>query len=594
MTLLIRTLIVLALSSFAVAQSVDTLWTVFPGQSHESETIYEALAMNDGSVVLAGGVMDPDSSRIINGAYKLSPDGATQWVNGFRGLGLGWFRAVTEGNDGTLVFAGQTRIPNQPGATKKYIVKLDQNGDSLWTSIIGADASADASEAIFPASGGGYWVFGQTTEGGQTQFHALKISEDGDSLDSKIYGREWSDYVWEAAQDVDGGFILVGDYWDPLVGNLQGLVMKLDANGDSLWGYYYGGPDDEDFFDVAVDPEGGYMLCGTIVPADDFIGDVFLMKISATGDSLWSRTIGGADDDAAYAIVPVYSGFAMICNTLSFGAGNVDGWLLRVNSAGDTLFSQTFGNSRWQFLWDIVQGGDLGYVFCGASNIAGAGNDGWVLKTTPDPTNIPPDPFELAEPADGAIINLQEVFPLTCTWHAARDLNMDQVTYLFHAELNGGTAFLQNPNGMLADTFYNLEIDVPLDRLDESSFIDWYVDATDGTDTVSTSSGTWQFRIDYASDVESPSALPNEVSLAAYPNPFNPAARVQFDLPQDGHVKLGIYDITGRLVEMLADELYSAGSHVLEFSGASLPSGTYFARITHHEETRITKLVLMK
>lgn len=584
------------IASIATAQSgLDTLWSVAPGQGHISEAIYETLLLDDGSVILAGGIFDQDSLHIINGAYKLSPEGTTQWASGFRGLGLGWFRAVTEGNDGSLVFAGFTRIPSEPGVTRNFIVKVDANGDSVWTSLVGGAFTGDEIEAIYPAAGGGYWLFGQSIVAGQDQFHALKISETGDSLDSRAYGRQWSDYLWEAMALQDGGFLLVGDYWDPTAGHQQAQVMKLNANGDSLWGRTYGSAElDEIFFNVVADPTGGYMLGGSIAHRDSTNGDVLIMKISSDGDSLWSRTWGGVGDDRAYSIVQVHNGYALLCNTTSFGAGDADAWILRTGANGDTLFSQTFGNSRWQFLWDMKQVSDLGYILVGVQNISGAGNDGWVLKTTPDPTNVPPDPFELAEPDDGAVIDLFDTVPLICRWNASRDPNLDDVTYLFRAELNGGSAFLENPEGSVADTFFDLNINVPLARLDESSFIDWIVHATDGIDTVATSSGTWQFRIDYTSDAESPVELPRGVSLLAYPNPFNPVTQIHFDLPEKGHVELGVYDITGRLVQTQASDFFAAGSHLFEFSGGALPSGTYFARLSHQSETRITKLVLLK
>jgi hypothetical protein len=63
-----------------------------------------------------------------------------------------------------------------------------------------------------------------------------------------------------------------------------------------------------------------------------------------------------------------------------------------------------------------------------------------------------------------------------------------------------------------------------------------------------------------------------------YPNPFNPTTRIEFSLPEAGKVKMEIYDITGRLVEVLADRNYEAGYYGVTFNGKNLASGVYIVR----------------
>ncbi|MBK6767299.1 MAG: T9SS type A sorting domain-containing protein [bacterium] len=88
--------------------------------------------------------------------------------------------------------------------------------------------------------------------------------------------------------------------------------------------------------------------------------------------------------------------------------------------------------------------------------------------------------------------------------------------------------------------------------------------------------------------------LPNELTLMAYPNPFNPTTMIAFDLPKARHATLAVYDLNGRVVKTLVNEQMSAGHHELGFDGASLPSGIYFARLNAGELVRTQKLVLLK
>ena len=74
--------------------------------------------------------------------------------------------------------------------------------------------------------------------------------------------------------------------------------------------------------------------------------------------------------------------------------------------------------------------------------------------------------------------------------------------------------------------------------------------------------------------------LPTTYSLSsAYPNPFNPVTEFEFTLPVDSHVLLNIYDLQGRLVTTLVDEIQSAGYHHLSWNASKYSSGVYFISI---------------
>jgi hypothetical protein len=87
---------------------------------------------------------------------------------------------------------------------------------------------------------------------------------------------------------------------------------------------------------------------------------------------------------------------------------------------------------------------------------------------------------------------------------------------------------------------------------------------------------------------------PLALSLSSSPNPFNSATRITFDLPQRARVKLDVFDLQGRLVRTLADDMQSAGMHELRFDGSALSSGTYFVRLQSPAATRTQKLLLLK
>ncbi|MGH2575080.1 MAG: T9SS type A sorting domain-containing protein, partial [Ignavibacteria bacterium] len=65
----------------------------------------------------------------------------------------------------------------------------------------------------------------------------------------------------------------------------------------------------------------------------------------------------------------------------------------------------------------------------------------------------------------------------------------------------------------------------------------------------------------------------------AYPNPFNPSTNIKFELPQNGFVKLIIYDAAGREINTLVNENKIAGTYTEKFDGTGLASGIYFYKI---------------
>lgn len=80
----------------------------------------------------------------------------------------------------------------------------------------------------------------------------------------------------------------------------------------------------------------------------------------------------------------------------------------------------------------------------------------------------------------------------------------------------------------------------------------------------------------------------------SYPNPFNPATHIRFDLPQTSRIEIYVYDIQGKLVDQLLDERYPAGQHEVQWNAANHPSGIYFIRMTSDKFTETRKCLLLK
>jgi bacillolysin len=104
------------------------------------------------------------------------------------------------------------------------------------------------------------------------------------------------------------------------------------------------------------------------------------------------------------------------------------------------------------------------------------------------------------------------------------------------------------------------------------------------------------FVIGTRTDVQTkPGEIPAVFELAQnYPNPFNPATKINFSLSQRATIKLTVFDVLGKEISLLANGMYEAGRHEIEFDGAKLPSGVYFYNLTSGPNSITKKLLLLK
>lgn len=89
--------------------------------------------------------------------------------------------------------------------------------------------------------------------------------------------------------------------------------------------------------------------------------------------------------------------------------------------------------------------------------------------------------------------------------------------------------------------------------------------------------------------------VPAEFTLEQnYPNPFNPATNISYSIPSNGKVELIVYDILGKEVQKLVNDIQTAGIHSVVFNGDNLSSGVYFYSLNFEGRTTVKKMILIK
>jgi hypothetical protein len=94
---------------------------------------------------------------------------------------------------------------------------------------------------------------------------------------------------------------------------------------------------------------------------------------------------------------------------------------------------------------------------------------------------------------------------------------------------------------------------------------------------------------------QTPNSVPGKFELSQnYPNPFNPSTKISYTLAAKGMTRLSVYDILGREVAVLVNEIQNVGSHDVTFTANNFSSGVYFYKLSNSGTTTTLKMVLMK
>jgi hypothetical protein len=129
--------------------------------------------------------------------------------------------------------------------------------------------------------------------------------------------------------------------------------------------------------------DGGYGVWGFQESVADSGSQVWFLKTDSAGDTLWTRTYGGILDERCYSAQMTAEGsFIVAAETATFGKGAIDIWLLKIDSVGDTVWTQTYGGWSIDRAYCVKQTYDLGYVLAGYTRSFGeTQSDLYVIKT---------------------------------------------------------------------------------------------------------------------------------------------------------------------------------------------------------------------
>jgi hypothetical protein len=363
-------------------QAPDTLWTRTYGGSGYDEG-QSILQLSDGGYVVLG---NSSSFSPYDKIYllRINSSGDTLWSRIYgQDSSNGGYR-IQPTSDSGFIIAGTANVwfPDEDC----YLMKVNSSGDTLWSRKYGGPGQ-DEGYTVQPTSDGGYILVGTTDSyGAGGDIYLIKTGAGGDTTWTRTYGNTDVDFGTDVRELPGGGYIIIGTTVSDGPNLDDVYIIKTNPNGDTIWTKTYGRPANLDW-GLALDllPDSGFIVAGWTCPEYGINAEAYLLRLKANGDTVWTRTYGGASDDyARYVQKTPDGGFIVTGFTYSYGAGQCDVWLIKINAGGDTVWTKTVGGPDVDAGATVIPTSDHGYIAVGYSDSFDPNGDIYVIKIAPD------------------------------------------------------------------------------------------------------------------------------------------------------------------------------------------------------------------
>lgn len=190
----------------------------------------------------------------------------------------------------------------------------------------------------------------------------FSISVQGQIKFQKFYGGNNSEIAVNTIQTRDGGYLMTGLTMTYGAGDDDVYLIKTDSNGSPLWTKVFGGVDLEIGQSAVQTSDGGYLI---VAITWSFGRDALLLRTDSLGNLLWSKTIGGSDLDQISSIKAVHNGYFLSGYTESYGSGNEDLYVIKLDTNANVVWTKTYGGVNPERGNDFIVTRDGGFVIAG-------------------------------------------------------------------------------------------------------------------------------------------------------------------------------------------------------------------------------------
>ena len=303
----------------------------------------------------------------------------------FGGNSYDYAYSIQQATDSGYIVAGYSTSFDWPDNV--YILKLDSNGNLAWQRTYGG-SGYDFGFSVDQTTDGGYIVVGGTSsfKVNNLDVYLLKLNSDGSLAWQNTFGGNIDDYALSVQQTTDGGYIVAGATTSFGAGDCDVYVLKINPDGSLAWEKTFGGNGEDQAASIQQTTDGGYIVAGVTTSFGAGDCDVYVLKINPDGSLAWEKTFGGNGEDQAASIQQTTDGGYIVAGvTTSFGAGSCDVYVLKLNSDGSLAWQKTYGGDAADYASSIQQTTDGGYIVAGVTGLFESGSsDAYILKLNSD------------------------------------------------------------------------------------------------------------------------------------------------------------------------------------------------------------------
>ncbi len=325
-------------------ESGNHVWNQTYGGTGNDEGRW-VIETSDGGYIITGYKWFGDNGNTDVWLIKTDANGDEEWNQTYGGIHSESGYYIAQTNDGGYIITGY-HSTGISAYTNVLLIKTDANGDEEWNQTFSRGSTIDQGNCVVQTADGGYIIAGSTqtmVDSWPGDVWLIKTDENGDEMWNQTYGGTDWDIGYSVLQSSDEGYIVAGYTQSYGVdGSRDVWLIKTDANGNHVWNQTYGGIDNDEGRCVVQTSDGGYIITGyqqsTLVASTMSTRNgpptkVLLIKTDENGNHQWNQTYGGTGYDVGKCVVQATDGgYIIIGYTTSYGAGEMDVWLLKVAS----------------------------------------------------------------------------------------------------------------------------------------------------------------------------------------------------------------------------------------------------------------------
>jgi hypothetical protein len=296
----------------------------------------------------------------------------TAWVNSYGGPNSDIGRDVKETNDKGFVILGTTNSFGN-GNTSFYVVKTDSLGMKQWSKSIGS-SNNDLAYSVEIGNDNGYFLCGITNWDLNKGYDGFVIKTDilGNVQWTKNYGWDDWDFFYGSCKLPDGGLVLCGESYSKSQGGTDAYIVRINANGDTLWTKMLGTAGNDCFYNVEYSNNRIYLV-GKRFNVVSQKSDAWIYKMDILGNGLSEDLYtGGAGQDSEYRDICISSSNNDLCLAGRRATGTTPFYILR--KVDTTSYAQLYTLSSTQnFYYGSIAEGNMNDIYTLATQPAGLG-----------------------------------------------------------------------------------------------------------------------------------------------------------------------------------------------------------------------------